>query len=233
MRKSDEQQRIYLRDDLMVSERHAAQFFDGFAEAFDTIYDNKRNLFMRWVDRRFRSDMFIRFALTFEAFGDLTEKSVLDIGCGSGPYVLEALNRGARHVTAVDPAPNMLALVRQRLERAGLADRCSVVVGLFPGVDVTTHDHAMILGVMDYVADAKAFLDALPPLVNISAVISFPSKHWFRTPFRKYRYRLRKCPVFFYDEEEIRALCSAAGFGSIEIHKIPGAGMDYHVCLKH
>jgi 2-polyprenyl-3-methyl-5-hydroxy-6-metoxy-1,4-benzoquinol methylase len=217
----------------MDSEHHAAKFFDSFAEVFDTIYDEKRNVFMRWVDCRFRSDMFIRFALTFEALGDLSEKSVLDIGCGSGPYVLEALNRGARHVTAVDPAPNMLTLVRKRMERAGLVDRCSVVEGLFPRVDVAPHDHAMVMGVMDYVADAKAFLNALPPLVKISAVVSFPSKHWFRTPFRKYRYRLRSCPVFFYDEHQIRTICSTAGFGSIEIHKIPGAGMDYHVCLKH
>jgi ubiquinone/menaquinone biosynthesis C-methylase UbiE len=80
----------------MVPERHAAKFFDSFAEAFDTIDYEKRNFFMRWVDRRFRSDMFIRFALSFEALGDLTEKSVLDIGCGSGPSVLEAPeSRGA------------------------------------------------------------------------------------------------------------------------------------------
>jgi hypothetical protein len=89
----------------------------------------------------------------------------------------------------------MLALVRKRLEGTGLTDRCSVVEGLFPGVDVTAHDHAIVMGVMDYVADTKAFLDALPLLVNISAVVSFPSKHWFRTPFRKYRYRLRRYPV--------------------------------------
>ena len=36
------------------------------------------------VHRRFGSDMFIRFALTFEALGDLTETTALDVGCGSG-----------------------------------------------------------------------------------------------------------------------------------------------------
>jgi 2-polyprenyl-3-methyl-5-hydroxy-6-metoxy-1,4-benzoquinol methylase len=219
-------------DDPIYPECDAAKFFDGFAEAFDTLYTNKRNLFMRWMDRRFRSDMFVRFALSFEVLGELKGKTVLDIGCGSGPYVIEALNRGASHVTAVDPAPSMLALVCERLARSGLTDKCSLVRGSFPSINLKAHDHAIIMGVMDYIADASTFLAALPPLVKVSAVISFPSRHWLRTPFRAFRYHLRRCPVFFYDESEIRALCAAAGFGEIKIQKILGAGMDYHVCLK-
>jgi cyclopropane fatty-acyl-phospholipid synthase-like methyltransferase len=214
------------------SKYDAVQFFDNFAQAFDTIYDGKRNFFMQWVDRRFRRDMFIRFALSFEALGDLKGKTVLDIGCGSGPYVVEALNRGASQVTAVDPAPHMLALVRERLKRSVYADKCLLIQGAFPGIDLKAHDHVMIMGVMDYIADARGFLTALRPLVTTSAVVSFPSKHWFRTPLRRFRYRLRRCPVYFYDEAQIMALCSAAGFGRMEINKISGAGMDYHVCLK-
>jgi ubiquinone/menaquinone biosynthesis C-methylase UbiE len=216
----------------MNHEPDAAKFFDSFAVAFDSLYDGKRNFLMRSLDRHFRSDMFLRFALTFEAFGELKGKTVLDIGCGSGPYVMEALNRGSRWVTAVDPAPNMLALVRERLQRANLAERCSAVEGFFPGVEVEAHDYVIVMGVMDYIADANVFLGALKPLVKASAAVSFPSKHWFRTPFRKLRYRLRRCPVYFYDETEIKNLCSAAGFRKIGIRKIPGAGMDYHVCLK-
>ena len=215
----------------MNHEPAAAKFFDKFAEAFDTIYDGRRNFLMRSLDRHFRSDMFLRFALTFEG-RNLKEKTVLDIGCGSGPYVVEALSRGASWVTAVDPSPKMLALVRERLKRANLAERCSLVESFFPGVDVEAHDYVIVMGVMDYVADAGVFLAALKPLVKLSAAVSFPSKHWFRTPFRRFRYRLRRCPVYFYDETNIKQLCSAAGFGTMEIRKIPGAGMDYHVCLK-
>jgi SAM-dependent methyltransferase len=215
----------------MSAERLAAEFFDSFATSFDTIYDQKRNAVMRCLDRNFRSDMFIRFARTFEAMGDLTGKSVLDIGCGSGPYVVEALRRRARQVTAVDPAPRMLTLVRNRLNNFSWGSRCAIVEGLFPGVDLVPHDHVIVVGVMDYV-DAAPFLQALFPLVIESAVLSFPSKHWFRTPFRKVRYRLRRCPVTFYEEDQIRELCATAGFQGINIYKIPGAGMDYHVCLR-
>ena len=216
----------------MLQERDAAVFFDGFAEAFDTIYDRKRNAFMRWVDCTFRSDMFIRYARTFDVLGNLAGTTVLDIGCGSGPYIVEALRRGAERVTALDPAPNMLALARRRLESVGLERRCILLQGTFPTVKADVHDHAIVMGVMDYVADPASFLAALRPVIRRAAVLSFPSEHWFRTPFRKVRYRLRRCPVYFYTAPRIRRLCADAGYDRIDIHKIPGAGMDYHVCLK-
>jgi 2-polyprenyl-3-methyl-5-hydroxy-6-metoxy-1,4-benzoquinol methylase len=216
----------------MRRDANAAAFFDGFAETFDTIYDGKRNVIMRWVDCRFRSDMFIRYRLTFEALDNLQGKAVLDIGCGSGPYIIEALNRGARWITAIDPASNMLALAQRRLEKYGLQSRCALIEKAFPNGRLEVHDHAIAMGVLDYVADAASFLTALRPLIRVSAVVSFPSQHWFRTPFRQVRYRLRRCPVYFYDKNRIAALCSAAGFAQVDIHKIPGAGMDYHVCLR-
>ena len=217
----------------MQHDSNAATFFNGFAETFDTIYDRKRNLFMRWVDCTFRSDMFVRYALTFDALGDLQGKTILDIGCGSGPYIVEGLKQGACLVTGIDPAPNMLSLARLRLQHCRFGDeRCALLEQKFPGGSIEPHDHAIVMGVMDYVENSARFLTALRPLIRQSAVVSFPSKHWFRTPFREMRYRLRRCPVYFYDEPRIRKLCVTAGFTSIDINKIPGAGMDYHVCLR-
>jgi 2-polyprenyl-3-methyl-5-hydroxy-6-metoxy-1,4-benzoquinol methylase len=216
----------------MTDSRDAAQFFDGFATTFDSLYDHKRNSAMQWIDRKFRSDMFRRFALSFEALGDLKGKTVLDIGCGSGPYVVEALRRGAVHVTALDPAPNMLELARKRVERAGFTGRCTFLEGAFPGAVVGPHDHVIVMGVMDYIAYPESFLKALLPIVQRSVVLSFSSRHWFRTPIRKIRYTIRRCPVFFYRHKQIRSLSLSAGFDSIRIQKIPGAGMDYHVCLR-
>jgi 2-polyprenyl-3-methyl-5-hydroxy-6-metoxy-1,4-benzoquinol methylase len=177
--------------------------------------------------------MFIRYALTFEALGDLTGATVLDVGCGSGPYIVEAFKRGADRITGVDPAPSMLALVRQRLELNKIdKNRCRLIEGMFPSAALESHDFAIVMGVMDYVENPQSFFNALRPLVTRLGVISFPSKHWFRTPFRKLRYRLRQCPIYFYDETQIRTLCMTAGFRSVEIKKIPGAGMDYHVRVR-
>jgi ubiquinone/menaquinone biosynthesis C-methylase UbiE len=220
------------KGDKKLPDTQAAKFFDSFANVFDTFYDERRSPFMRWVDQHFRSDMLIRFVRTFEALGNLTGRTVVDIGCGSGPYVVEALNRGAKLVTAVDPAPQMLTLAKKRLDVAGLADRCALVEGSFPSVKLASHDHAIVMGVMDYVPDPVAFLTALKGLVKESAVLSFPSHHWFRGPLRLFRYRMRHCPLYLYNENQVRGLCESAGFRGINIWKIPGAGMDYHVCLK-
>jgi 2-polyprenyl-3-methyl-5-hydroxy-6-metoxy-1,4-benzoquinol methylase len=207
----------------------SADFFDEFAARFDTVYDGKRNRFMQFVDRTFRSDMFARYRKTFEYLGDLRGRSVLDIGCGSGPYLVEALRRGAAHVTGVDPARHMLALASQRLAAANVSGPAELLHGYFPD-QVTIEprrDAAIVMGVMDYVQDPTAFLAALQHSVNDGAVISFPSRHWFRTPVRKVRYKFRRCPVYFYDEATIRHLIDRAGFTRVEVVKLPGAGMDY------
>lgn len=216
-----------------MNQPQAGTFFDGFAETFDTFYDGKRSVVMQWIDRRYRHDMFARYSLTFERLGDMTGKRVLDIGCGSGPYVAEALKRGAAEVVALDPAPSMLQLTRQRIEKLGKLEKLTVVEGYFPEkAPPGPFDFAIIMGVLDYVADPVTFFRGLRGILTGTAAVSFPSQHWFRTPIRKVRYKLRNCPVYFYTEQRIRSIGKEAGFGTVDIIKIPGAGMDYHVCLS-
>ena len=88
---------------------------------------------MQWVDRRFRSDMFIRYQWTFERLGSLAGRRGIDIGCGSGHYVAEALQQGAAHVVALDPAPRMIDLTRTRVQRLRALDRATLFDGYFPG----------------------------------------------------------------------------------------------------
>lgn len=210
----------------------ASEFFDRFALTFDTLYDGQRNALMRWVDRQFRSDMFVRFARTFELMGDLAGRSVLDIGCGSGPYIVEALRRGALRVTGVDPAGSMLVLARKRVDDGGFCARIELIQSEFPTANLAEHDFAIVMGVMDYIDDPRAFMTALRPLVKIGASVSFPCRHWFRSRFRRLRYWLRGCPLFFYDVEAIQEICSGAGFRQVLVQKIPGAGMDFHVYVS-
>lgn len=211
----------------------SGKFFDGFADTFDTFYDGKRRPVMQWIDKHFRSDMFIRFELAFSLLGDIKGKRLLDVGCGSGPYVAEALRKGAAHVTGLDPAPRMLELTRERVERMGKLAQVDLIEGYFPDtLPKETFDHAIVMGVLDYVEKPVAFIKALNECVTDKASISFPSTHWFRTPFRKVRYRIRKCPVYFYTTESIERIMKEAGVKQFTINKIPGAGMDFVVCLN-
>jgi len=188
---------------------------------------------MQWLDLHFRRDMFVRFAMTFEILGDINGKSVLDIGCGSGPYLLEAISRGANRVIGIDPAPRMLVLAKQRLSRTERVDRATFLNGYFPQTcPEEAIDYAIVMGVMDYISDPVIFLSKLDNVITKGAVISFPSFHWLRTPFRKVRYMIRRCSVFFYTENKIQKLLEEVGFENYLITKIPGAGMDYVVNIS-
>jgi 2-polyprenyl-3-methyl-5-hydroxy-6-metoxy-1,4-benzoquinol methylase len=207
-------------------------YFDKAATTFDTFYDHKRSKFMQWIDRQYRSDVFKRYYLTFETIKPLKDKTVLDIGCGSGPYVVEAAVQGCRRAVGLDMAQTMLDLGRQRANVHGVNDKCEFILGTFPQKSPQeTFDYAIVMGVMDYIADPSAFLLALAQRVRLCAVLSFPSKHWFRTPLRKIRYWLKRCPVYFYEPLQIEKLSKAAGFSNTKIDKMPGAGMDYFVTL--
>ncbi len=213
-----------------VIDHRIGEYFTDAAATFDTFYDGKRGPFMRWVDRKFRSDVFVRFEWVFEEIGDAAGKSILDIGCGSGPYSVEAANRGAERVLGVDMADGMLEIARRRAQAFKVDGACAFVKGSFPqDAPDEQFDHAIVTGVMDYVADAPAFINTVQKLVRKSAILSMPSKHWFRTPFREWRYRMKDCPVYFFETDEIRRWFSEAGFAETDIRKVPGAGQDYVV----
>lgn len=55
------------------------------------------------------------------------DAEVLDLFAGSGALGIEALSRGAAHATFVDASHEAIAAIRSNLERAGLADRATVV----------------------------------------------------------------------------------------------------------
>jgi 16S rRNA (guanine966-N2)-methyltransferase len=76
----------------------------------------------------------VREAL-FQILGDVEGVRVLDLFAGSGALGIEALSRGAAHVTFVDSAKPALAAIRENLAALGLgADRATVVAGDVPTV---------------------------------------------------------------------------------------------------
>lgn len=67
---------------------------------------------------------------TFNALnsmGALRDATVLDLFAGTGALGLEALSRGAAHVTFVDRSAAAVAAVRANVDALGFADRASVV----------------------------------------------------------------------------------------------------------
>ncbi|MGB6057362.1 MAG: 16S rRNA (guanine(966)-N(2))-methyltransferase RsmD [Microthrixaceae bacterium] len=61
------------------------------------------------------------------SMGALGGASVLDLFAGSGAMGIEALSRGAEHVTFVDGSPHAIRAITANLDTCDLADRATVV----------------------------------------------------------------------------------------------------------
>ena len=59
-------------------------------------------------------------------------RRILDLFAGTGALGLEALSRGADHVTFIDTSPLACRLIRENLERAGFASQADVIRGSLP-----------------------------------------------------------------------------------------------------
>ena len=57
---------------------------------------------------------------------DLTDKTVIDFGCGSGILAIAALKLGAKHVVGIDIDPQAIQASRDNAERNGVSERLSL-----------------------------------------------------------------------------------------------------------
>src|SRR5262245_12826582 len=90
----------------------AERRFAAESDRWDLIYAENPPWLVRAWDRWARKNVRQRFARTFELCGPLAGASVLDVGCGSGRYLVEAAARGATRIVGVDVAGPMIECAR-------------------------------------------------------------------------------------------------------------------------
>lgn len=202
-------------------------FFDSKALTFDSIYLNESR-FSRWLNLTFRKAIYERFNIAIRESGSINDKTILDIGCGSGRYMVEYAKQGARKVIGVDFSPQMLELARKLLIQEGVQERCDFVQGNFLELGFTDKfDVVLAMGVFDYVENPQVFLQKLVNLSRGIVIAGFPGKSILRRHLRWLRYRLRNCPVFFYSETEIHRLANGAGLDDYKLIFIPQSGTGF------
>lgn len=103
----------------MPAKEHIRKMFDGIAPS----YDRLNHLMSLGVDRRWR-----RRAL--REIVDGTPQQVLDVACGTGDSTIAVARAAAAGslVTGADISEGMMALVAEKAEKAGVADRIRLVV---------------------------------------------------------------------------------------------------------
>jgi 16S rRNA (guanine(966)-N(2))-methyltransferase RsmD len=98
---------------------------------------------------------------------------VLDAYAGTGAIGIEALSRGAAHVTFIDRDPRSLRLIEQNLQRCGIADRYAIIrARLAPGFaePIGSFDLAVLDPPYDE-PDLTAAMAAVEPLVIANGLL--------------------------------------------------------------
>jgi SAM-dependent methyltransferase len=146
--------------------------------------------------------------------GDVRDKSICDIGCGSGRFIAELARRGAGQLTGVDVAPAMLRLARDLVEQDGVADGCDFVPGdVLDWKTSRTFDISIAIGFWDYIANPLDRLRLIRGLTRGKFLSAWPRLWTWRMPVRKTRLQyIQGCPVYFYRETAVRGMLETAGF---------------------
>ncbi|HRQ67162.1 MAG TPA: methyltransferase domain-containing protein [Candidatus Syntrophosphaera sp.] len=185
-----------------------AGYFDSYANEFDSIYGSWKGLPHRLVNRYLRGSVRERFKLTLEACSPVEGKTVLDVGCGPGHYSVGLAMLGAKEVTGIDFAPGMVELARAKAAEKHLQEVCKFEVRDFFSVTGSSYNYLILMGFMDYIADAEACVRHSMGLFKEKAFFSFPVSGGFLAWQRKLRYR-RKCPLYLYSYADVVRIFTA------------------------
>ncbi len=193
--------------------------FEVEAERFDAIYSEDKVLPRKVVDRLFHQVVRQRFELAVGLCGDVRGKRVLDVGCGSGRYAVEFARRGAQ-VVGIDFASAMLEVAAKAAAAAGVAGTCRFESGdFFEWCEPHHFEICLGIGFFDYTAEPGRFLERMRSLTLERGIFSFPIRWTARSVTRWLRLRMRGCPVFFYDDAQIRRTL-VAKWEPVVIHRL-------------
>lgn len=105
---------------------------------------------------------------------DLSGRRILDAGCGTGAFAMEAARRGA-DVVAVDLSPTLVDLARDRTQGQPGHDRVDFRVGDMRSLDLGRFDHVVAMDSLIHYApdDGLATLEALADKVSTSILFTF------------------------------------------------------------
>jgi len=194
-------------------------YFHRRASRFDAFYRSEP------VSRLLgRGPIFDRLRGAVDMVQSVDARTVLDVGCGSGPLFEPLAQRGIR-VTGFDPAPAMVSLAQQRA--AAFPDLVVVEQRGWEQLEESdAYDAAVALGVFDYV-DEPGDLLARMGRAAPNVIGSFPAPG-LRLELRKVRYGAHGVHVHGYTAGRLSELASGSKMRVNQVRPLGGAGFLTH-----
>lgn len=204
--------------------------FDREYRQFDSFYREKKGIFSRIIDRIFRRSMQLRFEKVIKEVAPYEDATVFDVGCGTGRYSLALALKGIKKALGVDFAQNMSDEANSLARQFKVDHICQFVKADFMQMNIDeTFDHVFAMGVFDYIADPVPFVKKMVQSAKTKVMVSFPVSGGIIQWFRKFKFeKLKKCPVFFYSEEEVKQIARQAGAERFTIEKM---AKDYFLTI--
>lgn len=199
----------------------AVEYWKKQAESFDAIYSGQKSGFGRFLDKWLRKDIYDRFAWVMQNSGDLSGKTVCDLGCGTGRYLVPFAQGGATRVLGIDSAPAMIEKAQQFIRSSNAADRCEARLGNI--IEVPTEevfDVSIAVGVFDYVEDPVPFLARIKKITRGRHLSTWPVLWTWRMPIRKVRLGVLGCPVYFFTPKQVQECHAKAGFKVTKLERV-------------
>lgn len=198
------------------------KYWNEYANRYSRIYSNKKSGLERWVDHLLRKNLKQRFNLTFCFLDNLKGKSLLDVGCGTGLYLVQALRHGASQVTGLDPSIKMLDIARKALNEAFPdSDRWCLIKGCIEEFNTKQRfDVIIAIGVFDYLESPEVPLNRLRASNNEVVICSFPHPYAWRVPFRWLWLRFRGLKPRLFTLRKIKELMNKTGLRTLELRRL-------------
>jgi cyclopropane fatty-acyl-phospholipid synthase-like methyltransferase len=199
-----------------------AQYWNDVAQDFDAIYTGQnKSAFSRALDQWLRKDIYGRFDWVMRKSGDVTGKTICDIGCGSGRFVASLAKRGASHVMGVDVAPEMLKLARELVKNEGVAAKTEfATMDIIDWTRTDVFDETIAIGFWDYFADPTERLRIIRKMTRERFLSAWPRLWTWRAPIRKVRLTALGCPVYFFSKSDVYKYLEATGFKVISCETV-------------
>jgi magnesium-protoporphyrin O-methyltransferase len=189
------------------------QYFEEIARKFDSYYREDADtggIVGKVAHAVFRRPgMARRFEATFSFLGDLRDRRILEIGCGSGIYSIEVARRGG-YATGIDVSPKMIALAGENAAAAGCAERCSFLVKDLGALDPAEemYDAVIAIGLFDYIppADQRPALERMLSVSRRDVIATFPKRWVPGALLREIWFMSKELEVYFVTGSHVRGL---------------------------
>lgn len=215
---------------MMETAQKVESHFNKEYKVFDAYYAGKKGLISKWIDKFFRRSMQMRFKKVMEEVAPYEDTTVFDVGCGTGRYSLVLALKGIKKALGIDFAQNMIDEAHHLARQLKVDHLCQFVNADFMKMKVDeTFDHVFAMGVFDYIAHPVPFVKKMVQCANKKVMISFPTSGGIIQRLRKFKFeKIKKCPVFFYSEEEVKQIAWQAGAKQFTIEKM---AKDYFLTI--